>query len=192
MRPRKFRDAYFLLFLTLVKQHAPASCSNFSMRTYKQNSRRGTPIPIRHKRRFGHLTAPLQDELNSLFDEVLSDSELGNKNPGKGWPTMHVSETAKTFNIRIEAPCMIAEDFSITTTYDFIIITVEKRSPDHPRGQDIGCVFFHRTLSFCAGKRNLGPRHRVFQQWHIEYHRTQERLRPRSDAGTCLLGLKGC
>jgi HSP20 family molecular chaperone IbpA len=117
------------------------------MRTYKHNSRRGTRIPIRHKRRFGHLAAPLQDELNSLFDEVLSDSELGNKNPGKGWPTMHVSENAKTFDIRIEAPCMLAEDFNVTTTYDFIIIRAEKRKPKQSRAKDTGCVFFHRTLS---------------------------------------------
>jgi len=42
---------------------------------------RGTYIPIRHKWRFGQLTAQLQDELNSLFKDVLSDAELGNKNP---------------------------------------------------------------------------------------------------------------
>lgn len=117
------------------------------MRKYKHDSRRGTRIPIRHKRRFGRFTAPLQDELNSLFDEVLTDSELGNKKPGKGWPTMHVSENAKTFNIRIEAPFMNAEDFTITTTYDFIIIAAEKRNPEQSRGEDIGCGFFHRTLS---------------------------------------------
>ena len=117
------------------------------MSKYKQISERGTPIPIRHKQRFGRFPAPLQDELNSLFDEVLTDSELGNKHPDKGWPTMHVSEDARTFNIRIEVPGMLAEDFNITTTYDFIIITAEKRNPDPLAGQDSGCSFFHRTLS---------------------------------------------
>jgi len=60
---------------------------------------------------------------------------------------MDVSDNDKTFNIRIETPLMLSDDFNTMTTYDFIIIRAEKRNPEDLRAKDTGCVFFHLILS---------------------------------------------
>ena len=97
-------------------------------------------LPIRHRNCFGRFAAPLQEEMNALFDEVFADTETSGEGADISFPVIDISETERTYNVDIQVPGMRPEDLDVSTTYNFLTIAGERKGkPAHPA--------FHRTLS---------------------------------------------
>ncbi len=98
-------------------------------------------IPIRHRKCFGRVSAPLQEEMNSLFDEIFVDTETEGKDSNVTTPVTKFSETDKAINIEIALSDVPTENLDIHTTYNFITISGENHKPKPI------CPSFHRTFS---------------------------------------------
>ncbi len=107
-----------------------------------ENSRAKT-LPIRHRKCFGRVSAPLQEEMNALFDEIFSDTDAQEENGNVSVPAIKISENETSYNIEVGSPGIKPEDVDICTTYNFITISGETKNKksEHP------CPSFHRTFS---------------------------------------------
>ena len=106
-----------------------------------QEGRSPLSLPIRHRKCFGRFAAPLQEELNCLFDEVFADTETLGDGADISFPAVDISESEKTYNIEVNITDMAPEDLDISTTYNFLTITGEQGE------SNAGYRSFHRTFS---------------------------------------------
>ena len=97
----------------------------------------------RRRRRSWHEMEPFRNEMDRLWNQLLSEAP-GGEFPAEGWlPPLDISETKESLNVEAELPGLEVKDIDINLTGDILTIKGEKKQEKKKDGKYYHCSECH-------------------------------------------------